>query len=145
MKPTQFIILLQAFFSLIAGFLISKMSFIGKLGINLFYSEYTIFKTWWQIGSLLFAIQLLVFGFQLLVKKRKGGKIAFRLSLILLLVALIGLYATYHDFQHTFSHKLLKEKFHLGFYLFWLTWIGGCLFCMAQQPFSSIVANEMRD
>lgn len=144
MKPVRFIILLQAILSLLSGYLISNMSFIGRLGINLFYSEYTIFKSWWQTALMLFIIQIVVFIVQLFVKKRKGGKIGFRLSLVLLLGALIGLYATYHDFQHTFSHKLLKEKFHLGFYLFWLTWIGSCLFCMAQLPFDKIVANKMR-
>lgn len=144
MKATRFIFLLQVVLSLLSGYLISKMSFIGRLGINLFYSEYTIFKSWWQTALLLFTIQLLIFGVQLFIKKRKGNKLAYRFSLGLLLIALIGLYVTYHDFQHTFSHRLLKEKFHLGFYLFWLTWIGSSLYCMSQQPFDKVVANEMR-
>lgn len=145
MKPARFIILLQAILSLLSGYLISKMSLIGRIGINLMYSEYIIFKSWWQTALLLFGIQSLLLGVQFFVKKRKGNKLAFRLSLVLLVIALFGLYTTYHDFQHTISHKLLKEKFHLGFYLFWLTWIGGCLFCMSRQPFDKIVAYEMRN
>ncbi len=145
MKAVRFIILLQAVLALLSGYLISKMSLIGRIGINLMYGEYAIFKSWWQTALLFFGIQLLLLGTQFFVKKRRGNKLAFRLSLALLVIALIGLYVSYNDFQHTFSHKLLKEKFHLGFYLFWITWIGSCLFCMSKQPFDKIVANEMKN
>lgn len=138
MKRTQSIILLQAILSLVSGYLISKMSFIGRLGINLFHSEYKIFKSWWQTALLLFGIQMLVFGIQWFVKKRKDNKTALITSIGLLCISLLGLYATYHDFQHTFTHKLLKEKFHLGFYLFWLSWLGSCLYFLS-RPTPTIV------
>jgi len=46
----------------------------------------------------------------------------------LLVAGVLGLVITYYDFQHTYSHRLLKERFHLGFYLFWLGWMGTCVF-----------------
>lgn len=140
MKRTKFIILLQAFFSMVSGYLISKMSFLGRLGINLFYSEYKVFKSWWQTALLLFVIQMLVFGTQLFIKKTKKNKIALTTSIALLCISFIGLYGTYYDFQHTFSHKLLKEKFHLGFYLFWIGWLGTCLYFLTSP--SKVIALE---
>ena len=47
MKNVTILGLVQALLSLISGILISKMSFIGKIGISTMYREYTIFKTWW--------------------------------------------------------------------------------------------------
>ena len=59
-----------------------------------------------------------------------------------MLIAVAGLYFSYHDFRNTLSHKLLGEGFHLGVYLFWLGWIGisiGLLFTakLAAQDYNS--------
>jgi len=138
MKRIQFIILLQAIFSMLSGYLISKMSFLGRLGINLFYNEYKIFKSWWQTALVLFTIQMLVLGIQWFVKNSKSNSASLITSGILLCISLVGLYATYYDFQHTFSHKLLREKFHLGFYLFWLCWLGSCLYFLTTRAVGSV-------
>lgn len=127
-KSLSLLVLFQAILMAIAGYLISKISLIGKIGINLFYSEYSIFKSAWKTTLLLFIIQLVLIGIQWIVNKRYDRKIANILSWTLLIVALVGLFATYNDFQNTFSHRLLKEKFHLGFYLFWLGWISTSLY-----------------
>jgi hydrogenase-4 membrane subunit HyfE len=52
---------------------------------------------------------------------------------VFILLALVGLYFTYSDFQHTTTHRWLKERFHIGAYLFWLGWIIISVFCMIQK------------
>ena len=117
---------LQAALALISGVLVSEMSWLGRMGINLLHKDYRIFKSWWQTAIAFFAIQLLLDLIQYLIvkKSRKSGL----LIGIILILGLIGLYATYHDFTTNFSHKILKEKSHLGFYLFWLTWVGSSFY-----------------
>ena len=113
---------------LLAGWLISKMSWVGRAGINLMYKEYSIFKSWWKTALLLFVIQMVLLFLQDVVRKKYSRPIANIASIVLLVTALGGLFATYSDFNNNFSHRLLKEKFHLGFYLFWLGWISTCLY-----------------
>ena len=48
MKNLSILTLIQALLSLVSGILISKMSFIGKIGVSTFYSQYAVFKTWWK-------------------------------------------------------------------------------------------------
>ena len=47
---------------------------------------------------------------------------------LLLMLGAVGLFLTFRDFIYTYTHRLLKERFHLGFYLFWIGWIGTCVF-----------------
>jgi hypothetical protein len=49
-----------AVLSLIAGLLLSRMSFIGRIGISLFYKEYTFMKTWWKGTLVIFALLFLL-------------------------------------------------------------------------------------
>ncbi|MCA4809872.1 hypothetical protein IF128_08980 [Empedobacter stercoris] len=113
--------------------MISKMSFIGKVGITIIYNEYTILKSWWKTALLLFAIQAIIF-VVLSVWKMKTTKLLKQLLLpfIFLSIGIIGLIYTYYDFTET-SHRLLKKTFHFGFYIFWLTWFGNCIFFMSKQ------------
>lgn len=115
MKRITFLLLLQLLFSIISGFLIAQMSFIGKIGIKFFYQEYGVFRSWWKTALLLFGIQLILILLQHFLKKNW-------LSWALMAVAILGLVFTFNDFNNTFSYRLLKEKFHVGFYLFWLSW-----------------------
>ena len=133
MKKTTLLILLQAILSLIAGFLVSKMSWIGRVGINWFHPEYKIFKFWWKTGLLFFGLQLCVIYVLWIVRKKAIARTSFITSLVFLLIAIVGLYLTYNDFQSTFSHKLMKEKFHLGFYIFWLCWAGTSIRFMVKE------------
>lgn len=118
----------DAVLALVAGVLISKMSFIGRMGINIAYKEYTIFKSWWQTALAMFAIQALLLAVQWLASRRLARNVNLAVLLSLLAIGVIGLYITYHDFNHTFSHRLLNEKFHLGFYLFWIMWLMGNMY-----------------
>lgn len=52
--------------------------------------------------------------------------------IIALLVAVAGLYFTYRDFRTDFSHNLMKERFHLGAYLFWIGWVSISLFFLSE-------------
>ncbi|MDR0792566.1 MAG: cytochrome d ubiquinol oxidase subunit II [Chitinophagaceae bacterium] len=133
MKKNTFLILLQAILSLIAGFLVSKMSWIGRVGINFFMPQYKIFKSWWQAGLLCFGIQVSVIFILWIVKKKASPTASFITSLVFLLIAIVGLYFTYNDFQTTISHRLMKEKFHLGFYIFWLGWMGSSIGFMRKR------------
>ena len=133
MKRIPYIALLQAVLAIISGFLISKMSWIGRVGVTWFMPQYSIFKSWWKTAIVLFLVQMLVLGIQWLVKRKAVRKTANLTALIFLLIGIIGLYFTYNDFQSTFTHKLMKEKFHLGFYIFWLGWIGTCLYFLVSK------------
>ncbi|MFV0139095.1 hypothetical protein OBK16_04930 [Empedobacter falsenii] len=133
MKNKIIHLLILAFSSLLSGIMISKMSFIGKVGITIIYNEYTILKSWWKTALLLFAIQAIIF-VVLSVWKMKTTKLLKQLLLpfIFLSIGIIGLIYTYYDFTET-SHRLLKKTFHFGFYIFWLTWFGNCIFFMSKQ------------
>lgn len=123
----------QAILCCIEAYLVSKISFIGKAGIALFYKEYRFLRSGWKTFLLFFTLQLLVIAGMYLVRKKLPARIARFTATGLLVIAVAGLWATYHDFQHTFSHRLLKERFHLGFYLFWIGWIGSCVFFLTQK------------
>jgi hypothetical protein len=107
----------------IGGYLLSKASLVGRVGISLFYKEYKFLKVWWQGGLVIFVAWMLLFVLQGLAQRRLAPKKARIVQVAAILIALIGFYFTYQDFQHTMSHRLLGERFHLGGYLFWLGWI----------------------
>ena len=60
MKNLSILTLIQALLSLVSGILISKMSFIGKIGVSTFYSQYAVFKTWWKTALILFIVQFVL-------------------------------------------------------------------------------------
>lgn len=133
MKNKIIHLLILAFSSLLSGIMISKMSLIGKIGITIIYNEYTILKSWWKTALLLFAIQTIIF----VVLSIWNAKTTKRFKQLLLpfiffFVGIFGLIYTYHDFTET-SHRLLKKTFHIGFYIFWLTWFGNCIFFMMKK------------
>ena len=53
------LIFLLAILSTVSGYLLSKASLVGRIGINLFYKEYKFLKVWWQ-GALVVFIVLLI-------------------------------------------------------------------------------------
>lgn len=133
MKNKIIHLLILAFSSLLSGIMISKMSFIGKVGITIIYNEYTILKSWWKTALLLFAIQAIIFVVLSAWKMKTTKRLKqLLLPLIFLSIGIIGLIYTYYDFTET-SHRLLKKTFHFGFYIFWLTWFGNCIFFMSKQ------------
>ncbi|MDI3320137.1 cytochrome d ubiquinol oxidase subunit II [Pinibacter soli] len=114
--------------SLMAGFLLSRMSFVGRIGISLFYKEYTFMKTWWKGTLVIFMVLFLLMLLQDAIDRKLVKKRANSYHLLALTAAAVGMYFTYRDFQYYYMHRWLKEKFHLGGYLFWIGWIGISLF-----------------
>lgn len=119
--------------SVITGFLFSKMSFVGRLGVRLFYKEYSFLKTWWKGALVVFAILFTLMLLQNIIQQKFEKRKAIFYHSIAVIVALIGMYFTYRDFQDYYMHRWLKEKFHLGGYLFWLGWISISLFFIYEK------------
>lgn len=122
-RPTLVMICLLSTLSLVSGFLLSKASLVGRTGINLFYKEYRFLKVWWQGATLVFVALSVLFFVQGLVHEKMSPVTARVVQVTLLGVGLAGLFITYLDFTNTSAHRLLGEKFHLGAYLFWISWM----------------------
>ncbi|HEY4539932.1 MAG TPA: hypothetical protein VIG94_07990 [Faecalibacter sp.] len=133
MKNRFILLLILALFSIVSGVLISKMSFIGKVGITFLYDEYTILKSWWQTALMLFVVQMGIFGLMYYFHFKQTAVLMRKiLPLILIVVGIIGLYLTFIDFTET-SHRLMSTSFHMGFYLFWITWFINCIYFLVLQ------------
>lgn len=131
MKNVTILALFQALSSVVSSVLISKMSFIGRIGISTMYREYLIFKTWWKTALVLFAVQLLLI-LTLQIVKKINLKIQKILAITLIIIGITGTYFTYIDFTTT-SHRMMKFSFHSGFYLFWLSWFITCFYFLLQR------------
>ncbi len=123
----RILILIQIIFSLISGIMISKMSFIGKIGISLVYREYSIFKTWWKTALAIFLIMLVLNLIFISCKKLFSTKSVRFVAFILIIIGILGSIYTYYDFTST-SHKYMKSSFHFGGYLFWINWFFTCFY-----------------
>lgn len=116
----------QVVLAVIAGTLISKMSFLAKSAIGIFrhhYRYYAFMKVWWQTALLFWGLWLLLFSIQYYWHRKIRPEKARLRQLICIGIALLGLYFTYADFRTDLSHRLSGERLHLGFYLFWIGWI----------------------
>lgn len=133
MKNLSILTLIQAVMSLISAVLISKMSFIGKIGVSTYYSQYAVFKTWWKTAIILFIVQLVLILFLQTFRTKVSPNFARVLAILLTIIGAVGFYFTYVDFTTT-SHKVMKFSFHLGFYLFWVAWFISCgYFLLAKE------------
>jgi heme A synthase len=99
----------------------------------MFYQEYRFLKTWWKGALAVFIVWMIILAAQAFVEKKLPKAKAVIVHVIFILLALLGLYFTYSDFQNTTSHRWLKEKFHIGAYLFWLGWIIISAFSIVQK------------
>lgn len=133
MKRSIPFIALLAVLSIISGWLLSRMSWIGRVGVNLAHKEYKFLKVWYKGAGVVFAIWMVLFGVHSLVQKKMPPATARVAHIIALLAAIAGLYFTYNDFRHDFSHRVLKERFHLGAYLFWIGWMLICFFFLTAR------------
>ncbi len=128
MSRIAILVFSQALLCALATYLVSRISLIGKIGVALFYKEYKLLRSGWKTFLLFFGVQLIIILILYLVHRKQPRKKAMLVSGALLVAGTLGLLITYYDFQHTYAHRLLKERFHLGFYLFWLGWMGTCIF-----------------
>jgi hypothetical protein len=147
MKRTSVLLSILLVLAGIAGYLFSKASLVGRVGIGLFYKQYKFLKVWWQAGLLLFAVWMLLFFLQGWAQRKFSPAASRMIQIGSIVVALLGLYLTYQDFRHTTSHRWLGERFHLGGYLFWIGWIIIAVFYLTEnrkQPLQTegFPANE---
>jgi hypothetical protein len=124
---------LLAALSILSGVLLSKINIIGRAGIALFYKEYRFFKYWWKGALAVFAVLLFLFWLQGFLQKKLYARHAMLLHITALVLAVIGLIFTYHNFRTDVTHRVIGERFHLGFYLFWLGWMLVSLFYLVQK------------
>ena len=132
--------------SALSGWLMSHMSWIGRVGVNMFHKEYRFLKVWYKGGLTVLVILLLLFFLQHLAQRRLPRTTARAVQGIALLIAVAGLFLTYSDFRSDFTHNILKERFHLGAYLFWVGWISISLYMFVTarlpQPSSETQTEE---
>lgn len=115
--------LLLSALAVLSGYLLSKASLVGKLGMTLVYKEYSFLKVWWQGALAVLAAWLVLLLIQGGVNRRAKGGNAALAQVVALVLAAIGLFFTYQDFRNNLSHRLLGERFHIGGYLFWIGWM----------------------
>lgn len=133
LKRLSLLVIALAAMACLSGYLMSKASFIGRLGMTYVYREYRFLKTWWKGALAVFIVWIILFAIQAIVEKKLPKAKATIVHVIFILLALVGLHFTYSDFQHTTSHRWLKEKFHIGAYLFWLGWIIISVYSIVQK------------
>ncbi|MBL7736841.1 MAG: hypothetical protein JNL51_15390 [Chitinophagaceae bacterium] len=133
-RKISWLIFFQAALCALATYLISRISLMGRIGIATFYKEYKFLRSPWQTYLSIIIIQLLIISLLYILHKRFSRRRTVRASAVILILSAIGLWITYYDFQHTFSHRVLRERFHLGFYLFWIGLMVTSLFFMIVVP-----------
>lgn len=136
MKRNSALITFLLLLSMLSGYLFSKVSWVGKVGIRWFYKEYGFLKIWWQAALVVFAILLALYLLHFFLQKKFSGK-ASLYHIAGILLAIVGLYFTYADFRETLSHRWLGERFHLGAYCFWFGWISICVFFLTGRTTTS--------
>lgn len=132
-KQNLIFIISLALFSMFTGYLLSAISFIGKAGISLFYTQYQFLKTWWKGALLVFIVWIVLFVILYVMKKRVSKAASDIIFTVLLSISIAGLFFSYADFRNSLSHRWLGERFHLGVYLFWLGSIAIVLFLLSKK------------
>jgi hypothetical protein len=107
----------------------------------MFHREYNFLKDWWKGAILVFSIWLIIYIAHSIIKRRVSKASALAANLISLIVAIGGLYFTYSDFRHDFTHNWIGERSHIGFYLFWVGWMGISLFFLAQKSSRQLIVS----
>ena len=142
-KHTAYFVLFLLVVSVISGYLLSEVSLVGKVGIKLFYKEYTFLKTWYKGAAAVFVVLMLLFMIQLIILRTARRNVSHIINIFCIAGALIGMYFTYNDFRHTITHRWLGERFHLGAYLFWIGWIVVCVYVYIQSRPLAVSAEHV--
>ena len=146
MKRNFLLISVLTAISAISGYLMSQMSFVGRLGINLVHKEYKFLKVWWQGGATILGIFLAIFLLHYLLHRKLPIGIARALHILFFLVAVGGVYFTYSDFEDDFTHSILHQRFHIGVYLFWFGWMFMCLdFLFRGKTAKAVTDSDSKD
>ena len=70
MKRLGFLVLCLAGLSLISGYLLSKATWISRVGISIFYSQYNFLKIWWQGTLTIFGKLMALLTIQTIIQKK---------------------------------------------------------------------------
>lgn len=133
MKRSPGFLVFLAVLSVVAGYLLSKVSLVGRMGMKVFYKEYLFLRSWWKDTLLVFVVLLLLFAVHGYIRQKLPKNRSNKIFIISAVLALAGLYVSYDDFRHTISHHLLGERFHIGVYLFWIGWVATGLYYIVQN------------
>jgi len=123
MRRSASLTLFLAVLSVVAGYLLSNSSWIGKVGMDLFYDEYIFLNTWWKGALLVFAVFVFLYALQSAVLLYASQRISRTVNVTAIVAAVVGLYLTYDDFRQDLAHRWMGERFHLGVYLIWVGWM----------------------
>lgn len=129
-RPALFIGYL-ALLSVLSGWLMSRMSWIGRIGVSLFHRDYQFLKVWYKGALLVFGGLVVLYLMQGLAQRRLSKGRNRVIQILALLAAIAGLWLSYSDFQDDLSHHLLRERFHVGVYLFWVGWMSISIACIS--------------
>ena len=109
MKRTIIFLGLLAGLSIVSGYLLSKASWIGRVGMTFFYKEYNLLKIWWQGALAVYLFLLILFAGHSLIQTKLPKITARLLHIIALMTAITALYFTYDDFTTDISLWLLPD------------------------------------
>ena len=123
MRRSASLTLFLAALSVVSGSMLSNASWVGKVGMDLFYEEYTFLNTWWKAALLVFAVLIFLYAVQSAVQLYSYPQVARLVNVIALVAAVVGLYLSYKDFREDLAHRWMGERFHLGVYLIWVGWM----------------------
>lgn len=126
------LVLFLAGLSMLSGYLFSKVTWVGKIGMSFFYTEYNFLKVWWKGALLMFGVLMVLLLIQAWVQSAKSRRTAIAVHVTAVFLALAGLLVTYNDFRNTMTHRWLGERFHIGGYLFWIGWMVISFFLLSQ-------------
>jgi hypothetical protein len=110
------LLLISAF----SGYLMSMPSLIGRVGMDIFYKEYHFLATWWKGALSVFIVLFLLLIIQGIVQFKLRKERAIIFQVLFLFLAIAGFIISYNDFHSERTHRWLKDRFHIGVYLFWL-------------------------
>ncbi len=142
MKRSIYLFALLALISITAGVFFSDASWIGRVGITFLHKEYNFLKIWWQGAIAIFLVYIALVYIHSTISNKLPVIVARLLQLLLLLLIIAGVYFTYIDFIHTFSHRILGRRFHYGAYLFWSGWVTICIFYMLKKKSIKNTINQ---
>jgi len=131
--------------SSISGYLMSKPSLVGRVGIDLFYREYRFLSVWWKGALSVFIVLFLLTLIQGMIhfRVRKGRSVLFQVLFLLLAVG--GFIITYMDFHSDRTHRWLRDRFHIGVYLFWCGWALVSIFYLLSPKKRLIYEDQRRN
>lgn len=143
MRKSGTLTLFLALLSVVCGYMLSKATWLARVGISVFYQEYEFLKVWWKGALMVFVLFLFLYAMQSLVQ-RHAGKLAARTThFFCLAAAVVALYLTYDAFRNELSYRMLGERFHIGVYLFWMGWMVISIYLLLAKENASAIRKKV--